>query len=66
MKLNVKFNDRQTTAIEAMADELGTTRAGVLKTALALLDVAIRERRDGHELAVIRGDAVVKGIVGIW
>lgn len=47
-KLNVQFNDRQAKTLEDMADELGTTKAGVLKTALALLEVAIRERKDGN------------------
>ena len=64
-KLNVQFNERQQKALDEMADELGTTKAGVLKTALSLLEVAIRERRDGNALGVVRGDKVVKEIVGI-
>ena len=66
MKLNVQFTDRQTEALARMANELGTTRAGVLKTALALLEVAIREERAGNAIAVIRGETVVKEIVGLW
>jgi hypothetical protein len=64
-KLNVQFNDRQTKTLEDMAEEMGTTRAGVLKTALALLEVAIRERREGNALGVVKGDKVVKEIIGI-
>ena len=64
-KLNVQFNERQQKALDEMADELGTTKAGVLKTALSLLEVAIRERRDGNALGVVKGDKVVKEIVGI-
>jgi hypothetical protein len=64
-KLNVQFNDRQTKTLEDMADALGTTKAGVLKTALALLEVAIRERKDGHSLGVVKGDKVIKEIIGI-
>jgi len=64
-KLNVQFNDRQTKTLEDMAGELGTTKAGVLKTALALLEVAIRERKEGNALGVVKGDRVVKEIVGI-
>jgi hypothetical protein len=64
-KLNVQFNERQQKALDEMADELGTTKAGVLKTALSLLEVAIRERRAGNALGVVKGEKVVKEIVGI-
>ncbi len=64
-KLNVQFNDRQNKTLEEMASELGTTKAGVLKTALALLEVAIRERKGGNSLGVINGEKVVKEIIGI-
>jgi hypothetical protein len=43
--LNVQFNARHTRAIEDMAEEMRTTEAGVLKTALFLLQVAIRESK---------------------
>ena len=64
-KLNVQFNDRQNKSLEDMAEELGTTKAGVLKTALALLEVALREKRGGNALGVIKGEKVVKEIIGI-
>ena len=64
-KLNVQFNDRQSKTLEDMADEMGTTKAGVLKTALALLEVAIRERKEGNSLGVVKGDKVIKEIIGI-
>jgi len=64
-KLNVQFNDRQMKTLYDIAGELGTTKAGVLKTALALLEVAIRERKEGNALGVVKGDRVVKEIVGI-
>ncbi|MGO8898976.1 MAG: hypothetical protein ACLQU5_11625 [Isosphaeraceae bacterium] len=64
-KLNVQFNDRQTQTLEQMAEEMGTTKAGVLKTALALLEVAIRERKEGNALGVVKGDKVVKEIIGL-
>jgi hypothetical protein len=57
-KLNVQFNDRQNKTLEEMSQEMGTTKAGVLKTALALLEVAIRERKDGNALGVVKGDKV--------
>jgi hypothetical protein len=64
-KLNVQFNDRQTRSLEEMAAEMGTTKAGVLKTALALLEVTIRERKAGNSLGFIKGDKVVKEVIGI-
>jgi hypothetical protein len=64
-KLNVQFNERQKRALDEMAEELGTTKAGVLKTALSLLEVAIRERKDGNQIGVIKDNQVVKEIVGI-
>ena len=64
-KLNVQFNDRQNKSLEDMAGEMGTTKAGVLKTALALLEVALRERKEGHALGVVKGDKVLKEIIGI-
>ena len=39
-KLNVQFNEKQAKALSDIAEELGTTKAGVLKTALSLLELA--------------------------
>jgi hypothetical protein len=64
-KLNVQFNDRQSESIAEMAEEMGTTKAGVIKTALALLEVAVRESKQGNSLGIVKGDKVVKEIVGI-
>ena len=64
-RLNVQFTDRQKASLEEMADELGTTKAGVLKTALSLLKVALRERERHNHIAVVKNGQVVKEIVGI-
>ena len=64
-KLNVQFNERQAKALASMAETLGTTKAGVLKTALSLLDLALKERKLGRGIGVIEGDKVLKEIVGI-
>ncbi len=64
-KFNVQFSDRQNQTLNDMAEEMGTTKAGVLKTALVLLEVALRERKEGNGLGVIRGEKVVKEIIGI-
>ena len=64
-RLNVQFNDKQQKTLEEMAKELGTTKAGVLKTALSLLEVAMRERKEGNRLSVVKDNTVVKEIVGL-
>lgn len=65
-RLNVQFTDRQKKSLDEMAEELGMTKAGVLKTALSLLKVAIREREQKNNLAVARDGKVVKEIIGIF
>lgn len=65
-KLNVQFDDLHQLALCRMAKETGKTKAGVIRTALALLEVAIRERNNGNSIAVIRSSKVVKHIVGIF
>lgn len=65
VRLNVAFSDRQHAALERMAKELETTKAGVLKTALSLLEVALREKRQGNQLAVTRDGVIVKEITGL-
>jgi biotin operon repressor len=65
-RLNVAFSDRQNEALESLAHELGMTKAGVLKTALALLETALRERKAGNQIAITRDGVVVKEIVGLW
>ncbi len=64
-RLNVQFNEQQTKSLEQMADDLSMTKAGVLKTALFLLQVALREKKEGNSLGVIKGEKVVKEIIGI-
>jgi hypothetical protein len=64
-KLNVQFTARQSELLEQMAEEMGTTKGGVVKTALVLLQLAIREQKEGNALGVIRGEKVLKEIVNI-
>jgi predicted transcriptional regulator len=64
-RLNVQFTERQNQSLEEMAEELGTTKAGVLKAALSLLKVALREREQKNQIAVVKDGQVVKEIVGI-
>lgn len=64
-KLVVQFNSRQQKAFDVMVDDLHTTKAGVLKLALSLLAVAVRERKEGNRIGVIKDEKIVKEIVGI-
>ena len=64
-RLNVQFSEKQRRALDELAEELDTTKAGVLKTALSLLHVALLEKKNGNNIGVVRDDKVVKEIVGI-
>lgn len=64
-RLNVQFTEKQKQALEELAEELDTTKVGVLKTALSLLRVALREKKNGNQISVVKDEKVVKEIVGI-
>ena len=64
--MNVQFSERQRESLAAMAEALNTTSAGAIAMALALLEVAIREKKLGNSLGIVRGEKVVKELVGIW
>ena len=64
-RMNIQFSERQKKSLEEMASELGTSQAGVLKTALSLLRVALREREQNNQIAVVKDGRIVKEIVGI-
>ena len=64
-RLNVQFSEKQRKSLDEMAEELSTTKAGVLKSALSLLEVALRERKHGNRIGVVKDDKVLKEIVGI-
>ena len=64
-RLNIQFSDKQKKSLDEMAQELDTTKAGVLKTALSLLEVVMRERKEGNRVGIVKDNTVVKEIVGI-
>ena len=64
-RMNVQFSERQRKALAELADELDTTKAGVIKAALSLLEVALREQRAGNRIGVVKDNKVLKEIVGI-
>lgn len=52
--------------LDALAEKLDTTKAGVIRYGITLLTVAVREQQHGRTLGVVDGDKVVKEIVGVW
>lgn len=64
-RFNVQFTAKQKQALDELAEELDTTKVGVLKTALSLLSVALRERKNGNQIGIVKDDKVVKEIVGL-
>lgn len=65
-RVNVQFTKRQNETLEEMAEAMGISKAGVLKKALSLLNVGMKERALDNDLAVIDSHGtVVKQIVGL-
>lgn len=64
-RMNVRFSKRQEAALKAMAEALETTQAGVLRIALALLEVSVKEYKAGNQISVTRDGKVVKQIIGL-
>lgn len=65
-RLNVQFNSKQNNALAKLADDLETTKSGVLKRALALLDIVVREKKHGNSVGIINDGKEIKEIVGIF
>lgn len=65
-RLNIQLNQKQKKALEQIANELGTTKVGVLQKALALLEIALRENKSGNQLSVTKDEEILKEIVGLY
>lgn len=63
MRLNVQFTPYQNGLLDGMAEELRTTKADVLRKALSLFTIAVREQKAGNMIGSIHGNVVVKEIV---
>lgn len=66
MKLNVEFNPSQSETLQRVAGELGESQAGVLRAALALVALVVREQQAGNTLGVVRSGRLVKEIAPLW
>ncbi len=64
-RMNLPLNTRQKNALENLSEQLGTSKVDVIKRALSLLTIALKEQDRGNKIAVVSGQKVVKEIVGI-
>ena len=64
--LSIKMTKKQKRALQKMADDMDKDISGVLQTGFALLQVAIRESKEGNDLAVTKDNEIIKEIVGVW
>lgn len=62
-RYQIKFNIKQHEALNRMADELDTTKADVIRKAMGLLSVAVREIKAGNQICVAKDGAILKEIV---
>ncbi len=63
-RFNVQFTKKQNRALDEFAEELNTTKAGVFKMALSLLTVILREKKNGHQIGIVKKNKVIKEIIG--
>lgn len=65
-RMSVWFTNRQRESIRKMGAQLGCKQAGVFQAAFALLQIAIREKRLGNNIAIVKDGQVLREIVGIF
>lgn len=65
-RLNIELSEKQQVALKKLADEMDTTKAGVLRRALALLEIALREQKNGNRVGIVRDHQEIKEIIGIF
>jgi len=64
-KFQAQFTRQQSSAISKMARELKTNKKEVIRKALALLQVAVNERKIGNHIGITKNCVEIKEIVGI-
>lgn len=65
-RLVVNFGPEQGEALDRLAGELHTSRAGILRYGLMLMQLAVAESRKGNAVGVIRDGQPVKELCGPW
>ena len=61
-----KFNKKTLAVINQLKGELGaTSKAEVIRKALALLEIARKAKKDGSEIAIVDEDGTCHKILGV-
>lgn len=65
-RMTIDFGPDQSAALDRIANRLGTTKAGILRYGLSLLQIALAEQSRGNAMGIVHGERVVKELAGIW
>ena len=60
--LKVEFSANQTSRIKSMGEIQGVSEVEIVKRALALYDLALKEQFAGNKLSIIKDGAIIKNI----
>ena len=66
MKRCYEFGPEQIASIDALAEELGTTKTNVLRDGLRLLRAAVKATKAGNSIGIVHEEYVVGELVGPW
>lgn len=65
VRLSLDVSSELNEALEKVASETHSTKSDVLRKSIALLEMAVREKRQGNHLGIFDGkQKIVKEIVG--
>jgi predicted DNA-binding protein len=66
VRLNVNITPELNERLDSLAAQSGTTKSELLRKAIALMDLAVTERIQGHKLAITDDNHhVLREIVGV-
>lgn len=66
VRLNVNISEQLNSRLDALADQSGTSKSELMRKAIALIDLAVTEKAQGHQLGILDKDrTVLREIVGI-
>lgn len=65
-RMNVEFGPDQAEALERLAHATGMTKVGVIRSSVALMQIAMREARRGNGIGIVQGGKVVSELAGVW
>lgn len=66
VRLNVNITEELNTRLDALAAQSGTNKSELMRKAIALIDLAVTESKQGHRLGILDEKRhVLREIVGI-